>query len=166
MESLHNTTTVKKFKFLLWISWTENKKVCCQPPAMFCLYTSSQNSNLDSHLQYCEVDSLSPFKSRVTVGTYVLVSTYFLKIWRTFYYIPTRFYERECTRVARPSARAHFTYRPCGLPRLLKMTKWSKSRISLQRQVWIVNYYVKSLSNNLSNENIKTGVSREMIFEK
>ena len=38
----------KKFKFLLWISWTENKKVCCQPPAMFCLYTSSQNSNVDS----------------------------------------------------------------------------------------------------------------------
>ena len=28
------------------------------------------------------------------------------------------------------------------------------SRIFLQRQLWIVNYYVKSLSNNFSNENI------------
>ena len=28
-----------------------------------------------------------------------------------------------------------------------------------------VNYYVKSLSNNLSNENIKTGVSRETILQ-
>ena len=27
-------------------------------------------------------------------------------------------------------------------------------------------YYVKSLSNNLNNENIKSGVSREMIFQK
>ena len=40
------------------------------------------------------------------------------------------------------------------------------SRVFLQRQLWIVNYYVKSLSNNLSNEHIKTGVSREMIFQK
>ena len=40
------------------------------------------------------------------------------------------------------------------------------SRVFLQRQLWIVNYYIKSLSNNLSNENIKTGVSREMIFQK
>ena len=39
------------------------------------------------------------------------------------------------------------------------------SRVFLQRQLWIVNYYVKSNS-NLSNENIKTGFSREMIFEK
>ena len=40
------------------------------------------------------------------------------------------------------------------------------SRVFLQRQLWIVNYYVKSSSNNLSNGNIKTGVSREMIFQK
>ena len=33
-------------------------------------------------------------------------------------------------------------------------------------QLWLVNYYIKCLSNNLSNENIKTGVSREMIFQK
>ena len=39
------------------------------------------------------------------------------------------------------------------------------SRVFLQRQLWIVNYYVKSSSNNLNNENIKTGVSREMIFQ-
>ena len=39
-------------------------------------------------------------------------------------------------------------------------------RVFLQRQLWIINYYVKSLSNNLSNENIMTGVSREMIFKK
>ena len=41
------------------------------------------------------------------------------------------------------------------------------SRVFLQRQLWIVKYYVKSSSNNLSNEIIKTtGVSREMIFQK
>ena len=37
--------------------------------------------------------------------------------------------------------------------------------VFLLRQLWIVNYYVKTSSNNLSNENIKTGLSREMIFE-
>ena len=34
-----------------------------------------------------------------------------------------------------------------------------KSRVFLLRQLWIVNYSVKSSSNNLSNENINTGVS-------
>ena len=39
------------------------------------------------------------------------------------------------------------------------------------RRLYNVNYgssiiYVKSLSNNVSNENIKTGVSREMIFKR
>ena len=41
-----------------------------------------------------------------------------------------------------------------------------KSRVFLLRQLWIVNYYLKSSSSNLSNENTKTGVSREMIFQK
>ena len=36
--------------------------------------------------------------------------------------------------------------------------------VFLQCQLWIVNYYVKSLSTNLSNKNINTGVSREMII--
>ena len=36
----------------------------------------------------------------------------------------------------------------------------------LLHQLWIVNHYVKCLSNNLSNENINTGVSIEMIFQK
>ena len=40
------------------------------------------------------------------------------------------------------------------------------SRGFLLRQLCILKYYVKSLSNNLSNENINTGVSREMIFQK
>ena len=31
-----------------------------------------------------------------------------------------------------------------------------KSRVFLLRQLWIVNYYAKSSSNNLSNENINT----------
>ena len=34
----------------------------------------------------------------------------------------------------------------------------NNSRVFLQRQIWIVNYYVKSWSKNLSNENINTGV--------
>ena len=41
-----------------------------------------------------------------------------------------------------------------------------KSRVVLPRPIWMVNYYVKSFSNNLSNENIKTGVSRKMILQK
>ena len=41
-----------------------------------------------------------------------------------------------------------------------------KSRVFLQRQIWIVNYNFKSFSNDLINENIKTGVSREIIFQK
>ena len=32
----------------------------------------------------------------------------------------------------------------------------NSSRVFLQCQLWIVNHYVKSFSNNLSNENIKT----------
>ena len=40
------------------------------------------------------------------------------------------------------------------------------SRVLLLRQLWIVNYYVKSLWSILSNESINTGVSREMIFQK
>ena len=40
------------------------------------------------------------------------------------------------------------------------------SKVFLICQIWIVDYYVKSSENNLSNENIKTGVSREMIFQK
>ena len=50
-------------------------------------------------------------------------------------------------------------------PTLLATTKVI-SRVFLLCQIWIVNYNIKSLSNNLSNETIKTGVSREMIFEK
>ena len=38
------------------------------------------------------------------------------------------------------------------------------SRVFLQRQLWILNYYVKSLSNKFSNENIKTGVSKNSSF--
>ena len=38
------------------------------------------------------------------------------------------------------------------------------NRVFLLRQLWIVNYYVKSSSNNLSNENIKTGVSKIVHF--
>ena len=46
---------------------------------------------------------------------------------------------------------------------------WNAHRVSigevfLQHQLWIVNYYVKSLSNNLIIENIRAGVSREMIM--
>ena len=46
---------------------------------------------------------------------------------------------------------------------------WNAPRVSigevfLQHQLWIVNYYVKSLSNNLIIENIRAGVSREMIM--
>ena len=43
---------------------------------------------------------------------------------------------------------------------------WAFSRVFLLRQLLIVNYFVQSSSNNLSNENIKTGVSREMMFQK
>ena len=42
---------------LLWIRWTDywKRKVCWRRPSMFCLYTSTQNSNVDSHLQYGEL---------------------------------------------------------------------------------------------------------------
>ena len=38
------------------------------------------------------------------------------------------------------------------------------SQIFILRQLWIINYYSKSLSNNLSNESRNTGVSREISF--
>ena len=41
-----------------------------------------------------------------------------------------------------------------------------KSFRTIAESFYNVNYYVKSSSDNLSNENIKTGVSREMIFQK
>ena len=40
------------------------------------------------------------------------------------------------------------------------------SRVLLLCQIWIVNYYIKCLPDNLSNENKNTGVFREMIFQK
>ena len=40
------------------------------------------------------------------------------------------------------------------------------SRVLLFHQIWIVNYFVKFSSDNLSNENKNIGVSREMIFKK
>ena len=40
------------------------------------------------------------------------------------------------------------------------------SRVFLQRQLWIVNYYMKRISNNFSDEKIKTGVSREIHISK
>ena len=43
--------------------------------------------------------------------------------------------------------------RTCGAPKVYYRG------VFLQRQIWIVNYYVKSSSKNLSNENINTGVS-------
>ena len=41
-----------------------------------------------------------------------------------------------------------------------------KSRVFLLRQLWIINYYVKSSLSNVNDESINTGVSREMIFQK
>ena len=35
----------------------------------------------------------------------------------------------------------------------------------VQRQFWIFNYYIKSLP-NISNENRKAGVSREILLQK
>ena len=40
------------------------------------------------------------------------------------------------------------------------------SLIFLLRQLWIINYYVKSSLSNVNDESINTGVSREMIFQK
>ena len=39
-------------------------------------------------------------------------------------------------------------------------------RVFLQRQLWIINYYIKTSPNDLSNENRHSGVSREIIFQK
>ena len=41
----------------------------------------------------------------------------------------------------------------------------AKSRVLLLHQIWIINYYVKCLSENLSNENKNTGVSREIVIQ-
>ena len=40
------------------------------------------------------------------------------------------------------------------------------SRVFLLRQLWIVNYDIKTLSSNLINENVNTVVSREIILKK
>ena len=42
---------------------------------------------------------------------------------------------------------------------LATLKLWYNSRVFLQHQLWIINYCVKSSSNNHSNENINTGVS-------
>ena len=42
----------------------------------------------------------------------------------------------------------------------------NNSRGFLLHSLWIINCYVKCLSNNLINENINPFVSREMLFEK
>ena len=47
-----------------------------------------------------------------------------------------------------------------------KMMRSDDSQVFLLHQLWIVNYFVKSLSNNLSNENIKTGASRDIGISK
>ena len=45
------------------------------------------------------------------------------------------------------------------LGRMIEFEIAQISRVFLLRQLWIVNYYVKSSSNNLRNENINSGVS-------
>ena len=40
------------------------------------------------------------------------------------------------------------------------------SEVFLLCQLWIINYYVKYLSKHFSNENINTGVSKEIIIQK
>ena len=47
--------------------------------------------------------------------------------------------------------------------KLMNFMQFFISRVFLLRQLWIINYYFKSSSNDLSNEDINTGVSREMI---
>ena len=49
-------------------------------------------------------------------------------------------------------------FKPCRLLFTFNLASGCKC-IFLLRQLWIVNYSVKSSSNNLSNENINTGVS-------
>ena len=44
------------------------------------------------------------------------------------------------------------------MPPLVKQETLAESFYYI-RQLWIINYYVKSLSNDLSNENINTGAS-------
>ena len=75
MESHSNTASLKKFEFLRQLSKAlrKLKKSCFaldhlyielkMKPAMFCLPNSNvdnKNSDFDSHLLYCEVDSLKP----------------------------------------------------------------------------------------------------------
>ena len=52
------------------------------------------------------------------------------------------------------------------LEHLKNLTDGDISRVFLLRQLWIVNYYVKSSSNNLSNKNKTLCVSKEMILQK
>ena len=54
----------------------------------------------------------------------------------------------------------------CYVLSLLKNKGRTSIAVFLIRQLWSVNYYAKSSSSNLSNENIKTGVSRDMILQK
>ena len=48
---------------------------------------------------------------------------------------------------------------PLLTPFLSTIEFWNISRVFLLGQLWIINHSVKSSSNNLSNENINTGVS-------
>ena len=45
------------------------------------------------------------------------------------------------------------------------MSKTKAAKKSIAEFFYNVNYHVKNLSNNHSNENIKTGVSREIIIQ-
>ena len=47
-----------------------------------------------------------------------------------------------------------------------KIIQEDHSQGFLLHQLWIIDYYVKCSLNNLSNENITTGVSREMTIQK
>jgi hypothetical protein len=60
----------------------------------------------------------------------------------------------------------NFEMHPAAKVRIKKYKRQIISRVFLLRKLWTVNYYLKSLSKNLNNENIKTGVSSEMIFKK
>ena len=82
------------------------------------------------------------------IGYFLLATFYFFWRFNVFYF-------RWILNIIRKYVKAY-----------QNMAKHGNSRVFQLRQLWIVNYYVKSSSNNLSNENIKTGVSREMIFQK
>ena len=148
MESFHNTANVKKFEFLLWMSWTENKKFVDSLQQCFAFTYQAKIQMLTA---ICSIVKLIPWNlinlshllKVELLCRYICTSKYLLP-WNMTYILLHTSQVLWARMYARCKAKCQSSF---YIPTvwtvkvaLLKMTKWSKSIVSttsiMERQLF------------------------------